>query len=238
MNNGSEKSAYSGFTLIELLVVISIISLLLSVLLPALSSARQAANTTLCLANQRQIGYALLAYSGEYNEWIIPIQTGNRDTAWTFKLRTKNYISESSTKTSIFVCREDDNTENDNRWINGITYYNSYGMNTCVGNANSSWPGVKLRRMVDLVNTYKGTSRVVLIADIVAFDAMHLFTNVSNDPFSDTPPAGIAPRHLDSANFLFADGHTRTLPPKFAPTGSGIYWLDPDSNRDASYIRY
>ncbi len=59
-----------GFTLIELLVVISIIALLISILLPALRHARDAARITLCLSNTRQIAAAALAY--EVDEQRMP----------------------------------------------------------------------------------------------------------------------------------------------------------------------
>jgi prepilin-type N-terminal cleavage/methylation domain-containing protein len=54
-----------GFTLIELLVVISIISLLISILLPALGAARKQANITKCLAQIRQLGIASFAYESD-----------------------------------------------------------------------------------------------------------------------------------------------------------------------------
>jgi len=52
-----------GFTLIELLVVISIIALLVGILLPALASARQAAQASQCLANIRSLAQANYMYA-------------------------------------------------------------------------------------------------------------------------------------------------------------------------------
>ena len=55
-----------GFTLVELLVVIGIIALLISILLPALNKAREAARATLCQSNQRQLIMAFLMFANEH----------------------------------------------------------------------------------------------------------------------------------------------------------------------------
>jgi prepilin-type N-terminal cleavage/methylation domain-containing protein len=57
-----------AFTLIELLVVIVIIAILASLLLPALSRARERARVTQCLNNLRQLGLGISLYAGDYQD--------------------------------------------------------------------------------------------------------------------------------------------------------------------------
>jgi prepilin-type N-terminal cleavage/methylation domain-containing protein len=65
----------AAFTLVELLVVIGIIAVLISILLPALSKAREQANRAQCLSNQKQIVAAILMYAGE-NKGTLPGPVG------------------------------------------------------------------------------------------------------------------------------------------------------------------
>jgi prepilin-type N-terminal cleavage/methylation domain-containing protein len=65
-------SRKKGFTLVELLVVIGIIALLISILLPALTRARDQANTTACASGMRQFYNVCQLYAADYKGYMVP----------------------------------------------------------------------------------------------------------------------------------------------------------------------
>jgi prepilin-type N-terminal cleavage/methylation domain-containing protein len=73
-----------AFTLIELLVVVAIITLLIGLLVPALSGAKATARRAICRSNLHQIGVAIHAYAGDYQGFIPYGPTAPPGTATNF----------------------------------------------------------------------------------------------------------------------------------------------------------
>lgn len=91
MRSHTHLKIRGGFTLVELLVVIGIITVLISIFLPALSAVRRHANSTKCMANLRTLGQALTMYCQETTWYPTAFALGGYQgeavAVWPTKLR-------------------------------------------------------------------------------------------------------------------------------------------------------
>ena len=118
---GLRRVASRGFTLIELLVVISIISLLIALLLPALGKARDVAQMTRCQSQMHQQGIALETYSAD-NRNYYPAPYGPDNSSGTlYQRRSWAYAIWDYTQSGSFVYPDNDLQGNSGRDANMFT---------------------------------------------------------------------------------------------------------------------
>ena len=211
MKKGFEKSSRRGFTLIELLVVIAIIAILAAILFPVFARARENARRASCMSNLKQIGLGLLQYTQDYDEKLpmsahpstepFPNRPSQSGTYWLWWHMIYPYVKSEQ----IFNCPSVGGD-----W-SASGYYpskNSYGYNDNLGGsiALAAIPQVA-------ITPFAGdTSYYLMSADkgCQNLPESHANPNCTTFPTNENndPPN---PRHLETFNMLFVDGHVKSL---------------------------
>ena len=210
--HGSPAGPRSAFTLIELLVVISIVALLISLLLPALSGARATAKMLICATNLRSVSVAQAMYHADSGGWTPDTRThwdgsrwveavdswaSNRNTAsYAAKLMHGGYfgtihkpdvrVRSEQREFSVFACPDDAG-----RLIGGYTGLTplSYFPNA-LGYFGAQWTSSPRAWMVNVDNVPSASNMFLLIelnfSDANPFFNMPLPTASGQSPFSVT----------------------------------------------------
>ncbi len=206
-----------AFTLIELLVVVAIIAVLVSVLLPALSTARQLAQGLYCLNQLRQVSIATQAYASDNNMIIFlgtagyPPNTNWR--SWVQPLFTQYLYDKNIIRCPYWPPYENELSFN---YINGTWRWYAYGMTK--NQSYKYYQDNACRHEVFPGDNHVWTLNMAKIEEpskcILHIDSIYLFNlKQSYLVYSDTGSSGYYAhmRHLRKANADFADGHAEML---------------------------
>jgi prepilin-type N-terminal cleavage/methylation domain-containing protein/prepilin-type processing-associated H-X9-DG protein len=190
-----------GFTLIELLVVIAIIAILAAILFPVFARARENARRASCQSNMKQIGLAAMQYVQDYDEKypLAQFGTGSGNASWAQVVQP--YVK----STQLFKCPS--NTVNVSMAGDStlIAIPASYAANMRIFSPEATDQPVSMA-------TVTATAQKIMVAE-----STREFRNIAwpdwivgaDTQFRDRHWAG----HLRTANYLFADGHVKSLRP-------------------------
>lgn len=226
----AHRQAGAGFTLIELLVVISIISLLVAILLPALSKARAAARGSVCTNNLRQIGLGLVAYQNDFKGVSLPANAWNVvywQTALDSYLNGRGrQIHWHAVTSPVWACP--DRAPEDRAKLGRTNHNMTAEYNTYVANRHLQGTAAVLGAGIKVDTILKHSQKLhVFEANAPSTPITHL--NYATYGYYNVRYFG----HNNAGNFLFVDGHVIAAGEDHPMTSSAAatarsYWLPKD----------
>jgi prepilin-type N-terminal cleavage/methylation domain-containing protein/prepilin-type processing-associated H-X9-DG protein len=216
------KASRKAFTLIELLVVIAIIAILAAILFPVFGRARENARRSSCQSNLKQIGLGLAQYTQDYDERMTPVEVGT-GSADTWHTLIQPYVKSAQ----LLSCPS--NSSQSHVRSNSARPLNHYVGNGNDFNDTAPNSAFQFRRPMDLTN-FESSNAISTpsLAEIQAPTQCVVIHEHNNSgwtrPFIATPTNFGLTNHLTTTNFLFADGHVKSLKPTATVAGGVNMW--------------